>query len=180
MCVGGGDSTFSFDSPNYFTTPSPRPQPFSRLVRVLLPLQIDGKKIRHHSSTPASPPAHPYTHRVASTPELVTKKFQVNEEDDDVNDRESHNLALLHCIRNQNKFPYILNLFPSEILVQKLWKSIVTCHFHTEMRRLVPRKYMAASQICRFVIARDMTIFKSVVQINPPSISAYVVSVVVY
>ena len=26
-------------------------------------------------------------HRVASTPELVTKKYQVNEEDDDVNGR---------------------------------------------------------------------------------------------
>ena len=46
------------------------------------------------------------------------------------------------------------------------------------MRKLVPRKYMAASQICGYVIAKDMTIFNSVVQINPPSISAYAVSVV--
>ena len=37
---------------------------------------------------------------------------------------------------------------------------------------------MAASQICGYVIAKDMTIFNSVVQINPPSISAYAVSVV--
>ena len=36
---------------------------------------------------------------------------------------------------------------------------------------------MAASQICGFVIARDMKIFNSAVQINPPSISAYAVSV---
>ena len=117
-------------------------------------------------------------HRVASTPELVTKKYQVNEEDNDVDCRYSRNLALLRCIRNRNKFPTILNLFFSEILVQKFWKSIVNCHFHTEMRRLVPRKYMAASQICGFVIARDITIFNSVVQINPPPISAYAVSVV--
>ena len=48
------------------------------------------------------------------------------------------------------------------------------------MRRLVPRKYMAASQICGFVIARDMTIFNLAVQINPPSISAYDVSVGFY
>ena len=81
-------------------------------------------------------------------------------------------------MRNRNKFPCILNLFFYEILVQKFWKSIVNCHFHTEIRLLVPRKYMAASQICGFVIARDMTIFNSVVQINLPSISAYAVSVV--
>ena len=89
-------------------------------------------------------------------------------------------LALLRCIRNRNKFPCILILFLSEILVQKFWKSIVNCHFHTEMRRLVPRKYMAASQICGFVIARDMTIFNSAVEINPSSISAYAVSVGFY
>ena len=114
-------------------------------------------------------------HHVASTLELVTKKYQVKEEDNDVNGRYSLNLALLHCIRNRNKFPHILNLFFSEILVQKFWKSIVNCHFHTEMRWLVPRKYyMAASQICGFVIA----IFNSVVEINPPSISAYAISVI--
>ena len=56
----------------------------------------------------------------------------------------------------------------------------MNCHFHTEMRRLVPRKYMAASQIYGFMIARDMSIFNSVVQINPPSISAYAVLVVFY
>ena len=50
-------------------------------------------------------------HRVASTPELVTKKYQVNEDYDDVNGRKSLNLALLRCIRNRNKFPCILNLF---------------------------------------------------------------------
>ena len=66
--------------------------------------------------------------------------------------------------------------FFSEILVQKIWESIANCHFHTEMRRLVQRKYMAAPQICGFVIAKDMTIFNSVVQMNPPSISAYAVS----
>ena len=121
-----------------------------------------------------------YNHRVASTPELVTKKYQVNEEDNDVDGRYLLNLALLRCIRNRNKFPCILNLFLSEILVQKFWKSSVNCHFHTEMRRLVPRKYTAASQICGFVIAKDMTIFNSVVQINPPFISAYAVSVVFY
>ena len=126
------------------------------------------------------------THRVASTPELVTKKYQVNKEDDDVDGIHrrgkglSLNLALLRCIRNRNKFPCILNLFFSQILVQKFLKSIVNCHFHTEMRQLVPRKYMAASQICGFVIARDMTIFNSAVQINPPPISAYAVSVGFY
>ena len=92
-------------------------------------------------------------HRVASTLELVTKKYQVKEEDNDVNGRYSLNLALLSCIRNRNKFSRILNLFFFEILVQKFWKSIANCRFHTEMRWLVPRKYMAASQICGFVIA---------------------------
>ena len=74
-------------------------------------------------------------------------------------------LVWRYCVVSETepKFPCILNLFFSEILVQKFWKSIVNCHFLTEMRRLVPRKFMAASQICGFEIARDMTIFKSVV-----------------
>ncbi|MCG7868360.1 MAG: hypothetical protein JAY74_18590, partial [Candidatus Thiodiazotropha taylori] len=54
------------------------------------------------------------------------------------------------------------------------------CHFHTEMRRLVPRKYVTASQIFGFIIERDMAIFYSVARINPSSIAVYAVSVVIY
>ena len=110
-------------------------------------------------------PCYACNRRVASTPLLVTKKYQVNEEDNDVDGRYSLNLALLRCIRNRNKLSCIFHLFFSKILVQKFWKSIINCYFHTEMRRLVPQKYMAASQIWGFVIAKDLTIFISVVQI---------------
>ena len=40
--------------------------------------------------------------------------------------------------------------------------------------------YGSFTNLCVFVTARDMTIFNLAVQINPPSISAYVVSVGFY
>ena len=87
-----------------------------------------------------------------------------------------------YCVLSEigTNFHIVLTYFSLKFLFRNFGKSIVNCHVHTKMRRLVPRKYMAASQICGFVIAKDMTIFNSVVQINPPSISAYAVSVGFY
>ena len=48
-------------------------------------------------------------------------------------------------------FPVFPTYFSLKFLFRNFGKSIVNHHFHTEMRRLVPRKYMASPQICEFV-----------------------------